>query len=127
MIATLVASSSAASIYPRQNAIACNVARFQIVAALAQTGNSVDKIQDQTVATAAQAGLDNASAGIGQIAKAILTGAAPPADARDQTAAGITAATQALGGGDASDSAVVSAQSSIADAATAGKAVLANC
>lgn len=125
MIATLVASSSAAStlksislflphrtiylsilttipgIYPRQNAIACNVARFQIVAALAQTGNSVDKIQDQTVATAAQAGLDNASAGIGQIAKAILTGAAPPADARDQTAAGITAATQALGGGDA--------------------------
>lgn len=91
-------------IYPRQfgrNPIACNVARFQIVSALADTSDSVDKIKDQTVATAAKTGIDQATNGIGEIAKAILAGEAPPAASRNETATGITAATTALGGGDA--------------------------
>ncbi|KAH7564391.1 hypothetical protein J3E72DRAFT_26430 [Bipolaris maydis] len=130
VIMPFVAGTFAASIYPRQfgrNPIACNVARFQIVSALADTSDSVDKIKDQTVATAAKTGIDQATNGIGEIAKAILAGEAPPAASRNETATGITAATTALGGGDASDPAVVSAQSSIADAAKAGEDVVAQC
>ncbi|KAF2738916.1 hypothetical protein EJ04DRAFT_573371 [Polyplosphaeria fusca] len=125
----LAAAVSAGSVLPRQIAggAACNIARLQIVSALRQTGNSVADIQDQTVAQEAQAGLDQASDGISQIAQAIIAGEAPPQDGRDLTEAGLAATTQALAGGDTSDPAVVAAQQSIQQAAEAGADVVAEC
>ncbi|PVH96095.1 hypothetical protein DM02DRAFT_535952, partial [Periconia macrospinosa] len=107
--------------------LGCNVARLQIVRALGQTGNDISGIQDASVKQSAQAGVDQANDGIGQIAQALLAGEAPPQDGRDITEAGLTAASSALAAGDASDPAVASAQGSIADAISAGKDVVAKC
>ena len=88
-------------ILPRQiGGIGCNIARLQIVSALDATGKDVNKIQDAAVAQAAKAGVDQAFGGIGQIAKALLSGQTAPASSRNTTEAGLTAASQALAGGD---------------------------
>ena len=81
--------------------IQCNIARYRIVGALGDTGDSVSEIQDTATADAAQAGLDQANGAIKTIAQSIVTGAAPPQDARDEVETGLTAAGEALASGDA--------------------------
>jgi hypothetical protein len=76
------------------------VARLGIVSALGDTMDSISQIQDPTTKQAAAAGVDQANAGIRQIASAIIAGQAPPQAGRDTTEAGLTAAGQALAAGD---------------------------
>ena len=73
---------------------------MRIVAALAQTKNSAGDIADAATKDATEAGLTQANAGISTIAQAIVSGDAPPADARDEVEAGIQAAGAALQSGD---------------------------
>ena len=81
--------------------IACNIARLRIVRALGDTSDNIAGIQDASVQQTAQAGVDQANEGISQIAQAIFAGEAPPAEGRDITEAGLTAASSALDSGDA--------------------------
>lgn len=102
IIATLFAITTSASVVERQlGGIGCNVARFQILGALGDAGDAISDIQDTGVQSAAQAGLDQANDGIGQIASSLLSGAAAPADSRDAVAAGLAAMNDALSGADA--------------------------
>ncbi|KAK9780545.1 hypothetical protein AB5N19_03869 [Seiridium cardinale] len=130
-IATLLAVSAtlagAASIESRQSAISCNVARLQIVKAIGDTNKAVGDIQDPTVQTAAAAGVKQAQGGVADVAKSIFSGAAPSADGRNAVEAGLNATSTALAGGDATDPAIATAQTSLQDAIAAGQDVLANC
>lgn len=97
IIAALFAITTSASVVERQlGGIGCNVARFQILGALGDAKTAISDIQDPTVQTAAQAGLDQANGGIGQIASSLLSGAAAPAASRDDVAAGLAAMDDAL-------------------------------
>ncbi|KAF7534761.1 hypothetical protein G7054_g5951 [Neopestalotiopsis clavispora] len=131
LVATLIAASAALtgalSIQPRQDSLACNLARFQIVKAIGDTKSAVADIQDPAVQSAAAAGVKTAQGGVAQVAGSILTGAAPSADGRDAVESGLNATSAALAGGDASDPAIATAQTSLADAVAAGQDVLANC
>ena len=80
--------------------IQCNLARFQILGALGDTEDAVSQISDATVQQSASAGLEEARGGISQIAQAILSGSAPPAASRDEVAAGLSAAGDALSSAD---------------------------
>ncbi|KEF57667.1 uncharacterized protein A1O9_05585 [Exophiala aquamarina CBS 119918] len=133
IITTVLAASISvanAAVLPRQifgGNIRCNVARLGIVSALGDTMDSISQIQDPTTREAAAAGVDQANSGIRQIASAIISGQAPPQEGRDTTEAGLTAAGQALAGGDTSDQAVAEAQESLDDAVASGQDVVANC
>ncbi|UQC91227.1 uncharacterized protein CLUP02_16761 [Colletotrichum lupini] len=118
LMATSATLASARSIERRQllgnlGSLSCNVARLQILGALGNTEDAVSQITDTTVQDAANAGLQQARGGIAQIAKSIVSGAAPPAASRDEVAAGLAAAGTALSGGDASDQAVADAQAGL--------------
>ncbi|USP79206.1 hypothetical protein yc1106_06480 [Curvularia clavata] len=136
VITALVASSSAAvyrwvlitslAISPRASA-QCTSARVQIVYALNDASGNVLRIQDPAVAQAAKAGIQQATGGIAQIAKAIFALQPPPAAARDTTEAGLEVAANALARGDPSDPAVTAAQDFIERAKKAGADVVANC
>lgn len=89
------------SIEPRQSSGACNLARLQIVKAISATKKSVAAIQDTTVQTAAAAGVKQAQGGVADVAKSIVTGAAPSQAGRDAVEAGLNATSTALAGGDA--------------------------
>ncbi|EMR72743.1 hypothetical protein MGN70_008855 [Eutypa lata] len=124
------AVTSARSIAPRQflqDGLACNIARLKIVGALGDTEDSIGQIQDTAVQNAATTGLQKAQGGVKTIAKAIVAGDAPPAAARDQVEAGLTAMGNALSGADTSDQAVVDAQESLDDATQAGQDVVSEC
>ncbi|KAK8119814.1 uncharacterized protein PG998_004440 [Apiospora kogelbergensis] len=125
--ATLTEARSFIAPRQQQSSAACNQARLAIVTALAQTRNSAGDIADAATQSAAEAGLDQAGAGIRTIAQAIVGGGAPPADARDEVEAGIQAAGAALQNGDQSDQAVTSAAASLQKAASAGQDVVAQC
>lgn len=103
IIAALFAIATSASVVEERQlgGIGCNVARFQILGALGDAGDAIGEIQDPDVQSAAQAGLDQANDGIGQIASSLLSGAAAPADSRDAVAAGLAAMDDALSGADA--------------------------
>lgn len=101
IIATLFAVTASAAIVERQlGGIGCNVARFQILGALGDTGDAISQIQDTDVQAAAQAGLDQANGGISQIASSLLSGADAPADSRDEVEAGLAAMDSALADAD---------------------------
>ncbi|KAI0177166.1 hypothetical protein BJ166DRAFT_506280 [Pestalotiopsis sp. NC0098] len=131
LVAALIAASAtltgAISLEPRQSSIACNVARFQIVKALGDTKSAVGDIQDPTVQEAAAAGVKTAQGGILQVAQSLFSGAAPSADGRTAVESGLNATSAALAGGDTADPAIATAQTSLADAVTAGQDVVANC
>ncbi|KAG6354739.1 hypothetical protein INS49_003820 [Diaporthe citri] len=128
IIAALFAITTSASVVERQlGGIGCNVARFQILGALGDAGDAIGEIQDADVQSAAQAGLDQANDGIGQIASSLLSGAAAPADSRDAVAAGLAAMNDALSAADDSDAAVGDAKTAVADATTAGQDVVSKC
>lgn len=80
--------------------IGCNIARLDIVGALGDTEDNIADIQDPDTQAAAQAGLDQANDGIGQIAQAILSGEAPPQEGRDEVETGLAAIGEALESGD---------------------------
>ncbi|KAJ7817696.1 hypothetical protein B0H14DRAFT_2521000 [Mycena olivaceomarginata] len=114
--------------------IQCNVNRLQIVSSLAATTNAVGKIDTTdpdtaTAVSAAQAGLSSASDGIKAIASSLVSGGAPPADARTQVGTGLNAAQTALTG--TTDptvaDAVSDAQTKLATTIKDGEAVVANC
>ena len=67
---------------------------------MALTGGISNDIADPAVKDATTAGLKAAGDGIKTIAKALITGGAPPAEARDAVKAGLDASTAALAGGD---------------------------
>ncbi|TLD33284.1 hypothetical protein PspLS_01284 [Pyricularia sp. CBS 133598] len=122
------AVTEARALEPRQlGDLACNVARLQIVNALSATKKNVGDIQDPAVKTAAQAGVKQAQDAIGVIGKAIISGSKPPANARDDVAAGLTATGTALQGGSKDDKAVADATSNLTKAAKAGQDVVAKC
>lgn len=101
IIAALFAITTSASVVERQlGGIGCNVARFQILGALGDAKDAISGIQDPDVQSAAQAGLDQANGGIGQIASSLLSGAAAPAASRDEVEAGLAAMDSALSGAD---------------------------
>ncbi|KAI1081106.1 hypothetical protein F5B20DRAFT_71977 [Whalleya microplaca] len=132
LLITSAAITSAGTIDRRQildklGSIPCNAARFRIVGALGDTKDAVGQIQDAGVQDAASTGLQQAQDGIGQIAQAIITGQDPPQAGRDQVEAGLGAAGDALAGGDANDTAVSDAQTSLDKAVKAGQDVVANC
>ncbi|KAH6988349.1 hypothetical protein EDB80DRAFT_689931 [Ilyonectria destructans] len=136
ILATLLASvasvTQAAAINPRQllgqlGSIQCNIARVRIVGALGDAGDAISNIQDPATSAAASAGLDQANAGISQIASAIVAGEAPPAEGRSEVEAGLQAMGTALTAGDSTDAAVGDAQSALADATAAGQDVVAQC
>jgi hypothetical protein len=101
IVAALLAITTSAAVVERQiGGIGCNVARFKIVGALKSAGDSIGQIQDASVQSAAQAGLDQANGGIKQIASGLLSGQAAPAASRDEVKAGLAAMDTALAGGD---------------------------
>ncbi|KAF8955160.1 hypothetical protein BDZ97DRAFT_321930 [Flammula alnicola] len=130
----------AAPIESRQiGGLACNIARLKTVSGLAATTKAVNKIasgarSDATVSsatTAAQSGLQSASAGIKTIAGALLTGQNAPADARNQVAEGLTSAQTALDGINSTDPVVTSlvnaAKQKLQGTINAGSDVVSQC
>lgn len=104
----------------------CNIARVKIIADLAATRSAVNKISDNSVKTAASAGLDSARSGILDIAAALVTGQSAPQSGRDQVSSGLNATAAALASG-TNDTAIASAQNSLAKASAAGQSVVLNC
>lgn len=101
LLAMAALSSAAATLQPRQaNVAACDTARQQIVQALANMGDAISTISDADVQAAAQAGLDQANAGVGLVAESLLAGEAPSAEGRDEVEAGLKALDAALDGAD---------------------------
>ncbi|KAJ6465946.1 hypothetical protein C8R47DRAFT_45735 [Mycena vitilis] len=137
LLALFVATAAvAAPVNPRAGlgSVQCNIDRAKIVVTLALTGAAVKKIDTTDPATAtavttAQAGLTAAGDGIKQIALALVTGGAPPADARDATKQGLLDAQTALTGiTDATVNATLAdAQSKLAAAIQDGDDVVADC
>lgn len=98
-LATL--SFATATLQPRQaNIAACDTSRQQIVLALSKMGDAVPAISDADVQAAAQAGLDQANAGVALVADSLLAGETPSAEGRDEVEAGLTALSAALDGAD---------------------------
>ncbi|RDX52503.1 hypothetical protein OH76DRAFT_1454323 [Lentinus brumalis] len=119
--------------------IQCNINRLQIVTGLAKLqgtlGSLIGEVSSDSAALAsvqsAASSVTGAEAAIGVIAKALLTGQAAPADARDQVAANLTAAHDALAAITSTDptasATLQKALTQLNDAATAGDGVVANC
>jgi len=118
---------------------ACNVARLQIVTALAESAAAVTAVEvasqgDASTSAAAKTaltGLTSAGSGIAKIAAAIVTLQKAPAAARDQVLKGLNDAKTAMGGINSTNkvvtSAVGAAQKLISNSITAGNSVIANC
>lgn len=73
---------------------------MRIVGALGDAGDAIGNIQDPATSAAASAGLNQANAGISQIASAIVAGEAPPDEGRTEVEAGLQAMGAALNSGD---------------------------
>lgn len=73
---------------------------MRIVGALGDAGDAINSIQDPATSAAATTGLDQANAGISQIASAIIAGQAPPDAGRTEVEAGLKAMGAALAAGD---------------------------
>ncbi|KAJ7661535.1 hypothetical protein DFH06DRAFT_375740 [Mycena polygramma] len=138
LLALFVATAAVAAPLNQQRAglgsIQCNIDRAKIVVTLATTGAAVKKIDTTDPATAtavttAQAGLTAAGDGIKQIALALVTGSAPPADARDATKQGLLDAQTALTGitDPTVNATLADAQSKLAAAIQDGDDVVADC
>ncbi|KAI0719805.1 hypothetical protein C8T65DRAFT_635210 [Cerioporus squamosus] len=117
----------------------CNINRLQIVTGLAKLQGTLKSLSSDVSSDAATAAsvqtvsdsVTGAQGAIGVIAKALLTGQAAPAAARDQVAGNLTAAHDALAAinsTDATASATLQkALTQLNDAATAGEGVVSNC
>ncbi|THH17983.1 hypothetical protein EW146_g2908 [Bondarzewia mesenterica] len=118
----------------------CNIDRLAIVGKLGQTQSSLTDLagalngtSDATNVQAVQTSVSGAQGAIGVIAKALLTGQTAPAEARDQVAGNLTAATTTLDAinrhvTDPTASALLgTVQSQLQGAVTAGKGVVSNC
>ncbi|KAJ7227515.1 hypothetical protein C8J57DRAFT_1469930 [Mycena rebaudengoi] len=135
-LALIVASASvAAPIEQRQlGNLACNIDRFKIVTGLLSAGSAIGKIDttDPDTATAveaAQAGLKAAGDSIKNIALALVTGQAAPADARTGVSQGLNdtrSALESITNTAVSDS-VQAAQSKVQAAIDVGNDVIADC
>ncbi|KAJ7265753.1 hypothetical protein C8J57DRAFT_1330496 [Mycena rebaudengoi] len=135
-LALIVASASvAAPIEQRQlGNLACNIDRFRIVTGLLSAGSAIGKIDttDPDTATAveaAQAGLKAAGDSIKNIALALVTGQAAPADARTGVSQGLNdtrSALESITNTAVSDS-VQAAQSKVQAAIDVGNDVIADC
>lgn len=97
---TIFAVAAFAVSLPRQagNA-ACNQARGQVVSSLKTAGQAIAQIQDARVQSAAQAGLDEAKAGVQAIAQTLIANQTASAAGRDEVGAGLRAMSAALAGG----------------------------
>ncbi|KIK55776.1 hypothetical protein GYMLUDRAFT_175090 [Collybiopsis luxurians FD-317 M1] len=133
LLALFVFLADAAPLKSRQiGDLQCNAARLKIVSDLAQTNGLLDKVSTADPATAsavttAKSGLTSAGDGIKTIAAALLTGQQAPADARNQTAAGLETASTALNGLNSTDPAVSNTISKLNEAISAGNSVVADC
>ncbi|KAJ7226636.1 hypothetical protein B0H12DRAFT_1148961 [Mycena haematopus] len=114
--------------------LTCNIDRFNIVTTLASTGLAVGKIDTTnpdtaTAVAAVKAGLTSAGDGIKTIALAIVTGKAPPADARDQVKSSLANAQTALNSitDPTVNATVADTQGKLAAAITDGNDVVADC
>ncbi|GLB43718.1 hypothetical protein LshimejAT787_1402300 [Lyophyllum shimeji] len=119
--------------------IQCNLARLKTVGGLAGTTSAVQKLAGaagadaatSSAVTAAQAGLKDAQTGIQTIAQALISGQAPPADARDQVGKGLNAAQTALAGITSTDPTVAAqvqtAQDKLKQTISAGQQVVDTC
>ncbi|KAJ6521664.1 hypothetical protein DFH09DRAFT_1192525 [Mycena vulgaris] len=135
-LAVFIASAAVAA--PVENrglgSLTCNVDRFKIVTGLIATGAAVKKIDTTnpdtaTAVAAAQAGLTAAGDSIKDIALALVTGKAPPADARTGVSQGLNDTRSALEGitdTTVTDS-VAKAQSLLQAAIEDGNDVIADC
>ncbi|KAF8209074.1 hypothetical protein K438DRAFT_1930031 [Mycena galopus ATCC 62051] len=135
-LALFIASASVAAPVERRQIgdLACNVDRFKIVTGLVSTGSAVGKIDTSDPATAtavaaAQAGLKSAGDSIKDIALALVTGAAAPADAPTGVSQGLNDTRSALESitNPAVNASVAAAQVSLQSAIDDGNAVLADC
>ncbi|KAK7053791.1 hypothetical protein R3P38DRAFT_2852171 [Favolaschia claudopus] len=134
LLALFVASAAVAAPVQQRalGSLQCNIDRLKIVTNLALTGAAVGKIDTTaadaaTAVTTAQAGLKSAGDGIKTIALSLVTGSAPPAEARDQVKQGLLDAQTALSGLDNTDSKVANAQAKLASAISNGDDVVADC
>ncbi|KAI0827446.1 hypothetical protein BC628DRAFT_180605 [Trametes gibbosa] len=114
----------------------CNIDRLSIVAGLAKTQSTLKKLATNSTATASsvQSVIDSVSGAqgaIGVIGKALLTGQAAPAAARDQVQGNLTAAHDALAAISSTDTATTAslqkALTQLGNAEQAGLGVVANC
>ncbi|KAJ6500220.1 hypothetical protein C8R47DRAFT_1110943 [Mycena vitilis] len=131
----IVSTSVAAPVEQRQlGSLACNVDRFKIVTGLVSAGSAVNAIDTSDPATAtavaaAQAGLKTVGDSIKDIALALVTGKAAPADARTGVSQGLNDTRSALEGinNTAVVASVAAAQTKVQAAIDDGNAVLADC
>ncbi|KAH9928017.1 uncharacterized protein BXZ73DRAFT_102524 [Epithele typhae] len=114
----------------------CNIDRLSIVAGLASLQGTLKKIASSDNSTAdsvatVQDAVSGAQGAIGVIAKALLTGQAAPAAARDQVQGNLTAAATALADVTSTDSAtssiIAKAGTLLTKSGAAGEGVVANC
>ncbi|KAG5638921.1 hypothetical protein H0H81_008690 [Sphagnurus paluster] len=115
-----------------KNFVQCNLARIKTVAGLASTNNAMKQIAAADAATtaaltAAQASLKDAQAGVNTIARALVSGQAPPTASRDQVLKGLNAAQTALDGITAQDAAVVNTKNKLKQTIAAGQQVVDTC
>lgn len=99
--AILAVAVSAANIPRQAGNAACNQARVEVVSSLSDAGQAIAQIEDPSVQSAAQAGLDQANGGIAAIAQTLRAGETASAAGRDDVTAGLQAMASALAGGDA--------------------------
>ncbi|KAJ7442591.1 hypothetical protein B0H11DRAFT_2236696 [Mycena galericulata] len=136
ILALFIASASvAAPLEHRQiGDLACNVDRLKIVASLVESGSAIGKIPTTDPATAtavaaAQAGLTTVGDAIKDIALALVTGQAAPADSRTGVSQGLNETRAALAGitNPAVNTTVAAAQALVQTAIDDGNAVIADC
>ncbi|KAF7342580.1 hypothetical protein MSAN_02014700 [Mycena sanguinolenta] len=134
--ALFIASVSvAAPVEQRQiGDLACNIDRVKILTDLVSTGSAVGQIDTSDPATAtavaaAQSGLKAVGDSVAEIALALVTGAAAPADARTAVSQGLNDTRSALESitNPAVSASVAAAQSKLQTAIDDGNAVLADC
>ncbi|KAJ6459986.1 hypothetical protein C8R45DRAFT_1030229 [Mycena sanguinolenta] len=131
----IASASVAAPVEQRQiGSLACNIDRVKILAGLISTGSAVGQIDTSdpataTAVTAAQAGLKAVGDSIAQIALALVTGAAAPADARTAVSQGLNDTRSALESitNPAVNASVAAAQSELQTTIDDGNAVIADC
>ncbi|KAJ7931043.1 hypothetical protein B0H13DRAFT_2263954 [Mycena leptocephala] len=135
-LALFIASASVAAPVEQRGigSLSCNVDRFKIVTGLISTGSAVGKIDTTDPATAtavaaAQAGLKAAGDSIKDIALALVTGKAPPADSRTGVSQGLNDTRSALESitNPAVSASVAAAQTKLQAAIDDGNDVIADC
>ncbi|KAJ7755172.1 hypothetical protein B0H16DRAFT_1541308 [Mycena metata] len=135
ILALLAASVAFAAPAPIRRAdLACSIDRAKILISLATTGIDVKKIDTTNPDTAkavaaAQQALASAGGGVATIALSLISGGAPPADARTQVQTGLNDAQTALTGinDDTVADSLATAQSSLAASIQDGDDVVKDC